>query len=77
MTNPWTTPGEPSSLILGDAPDLSDQAASEVLELLYQLVNAFEERYGPQLRNYYYQSCESKETQPDLFDDFEDDLPNF
>lgn len=76
MSNPWTIPEEPPSLILGDAPDLSDQTASEVLEFLYQLVNAFEGRYGPQLRHYY-QDCQSRESQPDLFDNFEDDLPTF
>ncbi len=40
------------SLIFADAPVLSDEAASEMLEFLYQLTNAYEAQYGEQIRRY-------------------------
>ncbi len=62
------------SLMLADPPELSDETASEVLDFLYQLTTAFENKYANQLRRYY-QSTEPP--QPDLFEDFDDELPDF
>ena len=62
------------SLMLVEPPELTDETASEMLDFLYQLVNAFENQYGNQLRRHY-QSTELP--QPDLFEDFDDELPTF
>jgi hypothetical protein len=59
-----------SSLI--EPPDLSDETASEILDFLYELTRAFENHYGAQLRRYYQ---EGDRSQPDLFEDFNDELP--
>jgi hypothetical protein len=60
--------------MLADPPELSDETASEMLDFLYQLVNAFENQYANHLRRYY-QSTEPPE--PDLFEDFDDELHDF
>jgi hypothetical protein len=60
------------SLILIDPPQLSDEAASEMLDFLYELLTAFENHYANQLRRYQ-QSSEPPE--PDLFEDFDDEIP--
>ncbi len=56
-------------MILNDLPELSDEAAAQMLDFLYELVTAFENYYGPQLRRYH-------EPEPlpqyDLFEDFEE-----
>ena len=62
------------SLSLTDPPVLSDEAASEMLDFLYQLVNAFENQYRNQLLRHH-QSTELP--QPDLFEEFDDELPTF
>jgi FKBP-type peptidyl-prolyl cis-trans isomerase (trigger factor) len=62
------------SLMLVESPELDDETASEMLDFLYQLVNAFENQYGNQLRRHQ-QSAELP--QPDLFEEFDDELPNF
>jgi len=62
------------SLMLVEPPELADEAVSEMLDFLYQLVNAFENQYGNQLRHYH-QSNELP--QPDLFEEFDDELPTF
>jgi hypothetical protein len=62
------------SLMLADPPELSDEVAAEMLDFLYQLINAFENQYSNQLHRYH-QSSEPPE--PDLFDDFDDELPPF
>mgnify|MGYP000034159713 CR=1 FL=1 len=62
------------SLMLVEPPELADETASEMLDFLYQLVNAFENQYRVQLRRYY-QSNEL--AQQDLFEDFDDELPTF
>ena len=62
------------SLMLVESPELDDETASEMLDFLYQLVNAFENQYGNQLRRHQ-QSAELP--QPDLFDEFDDELPTF
>jgi FKBP-type peptidyl-prolyl cis-trans isomerase (trigger factor) len=62
------------SLMLVESPELDDETASEMLDFLYQLVNAFENQYGNQLRRHQ-QSAELP--QPDLFEEFDDELPTF
>ncbi len=63
-----------SSLILVEPPELDDKTASEMLDFLYQLINAFENQYRNQLLRHH-QSTEFP--QPDLFEDFDDELPTF
>ncbi len=62
------------SLILVNSPELSDEVASEMLDFLYELINAFENQYSNQLRRYHQPS---EPPEPDLFDDFDDELPTF
>ena len=62
------------SLMLVEPPELNDETASEMLDFLYQLVNAFENQYRNQLRRHH-QSTELP--QPDLFEEFDDELPTF
>ena len=64
----------PQSLLFVDPPDLSDKTASEMLDFLYELTTAFENHYAAQLRRYYQ---EIDQSQQDLFDEFNDDLPYF
>jgi len=64
----------PSSMMLVEPPELSDESATEMLDFLYELINAFENHYGAQLRRYQYDSVRA---QRDLFEDFEDELPFF
>ena len=54
-------------LILNNPPELSDEAASKLLDLLYELTAALENHYAFQLRRHH----------ADLFEDFDDDLPEF
>jgi hypothetical protein len=61
-------------LILNDPPELSDEAARALLDMLYELTTAFENHYFHQLR------CVQEPVippQPDLFEDFGDELPDF
>jgi hypothetical protein len=61
-------------LMLVDPPELSAESAAEMLDFLYQLLNAFENQYSNQLRQCYH----SAEPEPDLVTDFdEDELPTF
>ena len=62
------------SLILVNSPELSDEVASEMLDFLYELINAFENQYSNQLRRYHQPS---EPPEPDLFEDFDDELPTF
>jgi hypothetical protein len=62
----------PYSRLFVDPPDLSDETACEMLNFLYQLTTAFENHYAAQLRRYYQAVDRS---QPDLFGDFNDELP--
>ena len=64
----------PRSRLFVDLPELSDQTASEMLDFLYELTTVFENHYAAQLRRYYQ---EIDRSQPDLFDDFNDELPTF
>ena len=61
-------------LILDNPPELSDEAASQLLDLLYELTTAFENHYLHQLRRYHEPATPPH---PDLFEDFDDDLPEF
>jgi len=61
-------------LLFVDPPELSDKTASEMLDFLYELTTAFENHYVAQLRRYYQDGDQS---QQDLFEDFNDELPNF
>jgi hypothetical protein len=62
-------------LILNNPPELSDQAASALLDMLYELTTALENHYFHQLRRY---QDSATPPQPDLFEDFpDDDLPDF
>lgn len=58
-----------------EPPTLSDQGAAEMLDFLYDLVNAFENHYACQIQRHY-QSGEPP-PEPDPFDNFDDDLPPF
>lgn len=62
------------SLMLADPPSLSDEAANEMRDFLYELINAFENQYRVQLQRHYQTN---QPPQPDLFEDFDDDLPTF
>ena len=62
------------SLLFVDPPVLSDETASEMLDFLYELTTAFENHYAAQLRRYYQ---EADRSQPDLFEDFNDESPTF
>ena len=64
----------PYSLLFIDPPDLSDETASEMFDFLYQLATAFENHYIAQLRRHYQKVDQS---QSDLFEDFNDELPPF
>ena len=43
----------PMSLMFVDPPELTDDAAAEVLDFLFELTNAFENQYLVQLRRHY------------------------
>ena len=63
-----------SPLILNNPPELSDEAASQLLAMLYELATAVENHYFLQLRRYHEPAMPP---QPELFEDFDDDLPEF
>jgi hypothetical protein len=48
-------------------PELSDQSASALLDMLYELASAVENHYGLQIRRHH----------AELFADFDDELPEF
>jgi hypothetical protein len=56
----------PFPLVVNEPPALSDEAAAQLLDLLYELTTAFENYYANQLRRY---AQEIDRSQPDLFDD--------
>lgn len=62
------------SLLFVEPPELSDKTASEMLDFLYELTTAFENHYVAQLRRYYQ---EVDQSQPDLFEDSNHELPTF
>jgi len=57
-------------------PEFTDENIAQTLDFLYELAAALESHYAGQLHRYY-QSLEPPEPEPDLFDDFGDDLPSF
>jgi hypothetical protein len=54
-------------LSFNNPPELSDQTASQLLDMLYGLAAAVEHHYAVQIRRHH----------EDLFEDFDDDLPEF
>jgi len=64
----------PHALMLADPPSLSDEAASEMRDFLYELINAFENQYRVQLQRHYQTN---QPPQPDLFEDLDDASPPF
>gem|GEM_PF-3306908 len=60
--------------MLPEPPVLSDQAAYEMLNFLCELVTAFEDYYGHQVRRH---QCPHVPPEPDLFDYLDDDTPPF
>ena len=73
------------SLFFADAPDLTDEAASGILDFLYEVTTAFENRYYAQLKRHGQLGeaawldlqAQHEEKQQDLFVEFDDDLPDF
>ena len=61
-------------LTLLDPPELSDEAAYQMLDFLQELATAFENHYAMQLRR---DSEPDLPPQPDLFDDSEDPFAPF
>jgi hypothetical protein len=57
-----------------EPPTLTDEAASQLLEFLYDLLTAFENHYGHQLRRY---QEPDELPQYDLFDNDEEENPPF
>mgnify|MGYP006928209582 CR=1 FL=1 len=65
------------TLILTDFPELCDEGAGQIHEFLNSFVNAFEERYYTQLREYYQLTARPTPPGPpedDLFEGF-DEIP--
>jgi len=62
------------SLILPTPPELSDEAAAQCLDFLYELTLAFEKHYADQLRRYYEPAMPPH---PDLFEGTENDTNPF
>ena len=58
-------------LILNNPPELSDEAASQLLDMLYELTTAFENHYFDQLRRY---RQPARRPHPDLFEKYDDEL---
>ena len=70
-----------SHLFFDQAPPITDQAANDICELLYQLSSAFENHYFAQLKRFdqeredeWRELMELQHQQQDLFTDFDDDL---
>ena len=60
------------TLWLETPPELSDQAACEILDFLYEFINAFENHYADHLRR----ATTSAPSQTlDLFAEFDDEIP--
>jgi hypothetical protein len=64
----------PLSRLFAEPPELSDEAAAQMLDLLYELMNAFESQYYGQIRRHYKPKAPPEY---DLIPDFDDDLPDF
>ncbi len=60
------------TLWLETPPQLSDQAACEMLDFMYQFINAFENHYADQLRR---ATPSPPCLMQDLFAGFDDDIP--
>ena len=74
-----------SPLCFDKAPDISDQAAHDILGFLYELITAFENQYYAQLKRYdqerenEWQALRTPflERQQDLFAEIDNDSPDF
>ncbi len=55
-------------MILNDLPELSDEAAAQTADFLYELITAFENYYGSQIRRH------NEQDPSEQYDLFEDDL---
>ncbi len=60
-------------MLLVEPPEVSDKTASEILNFLYELVNAVEDHYANQLRRYH----EPNTSPPPDTIGFDDELPPF
>ena len=67
---------DPMPPMVIDAPELSDETAAQILDLLNELTDAFSDRYFHQLRRYD-RSQEAPPTHDWTAEDFDDDLPDF
>ncbi len=56
------------SLLFLDPPDLSDEAASQMLDFLYDITAAFESQYIAQVIRYHQTREDGEQPQPDLFE---------
>jgi hypothetical protein len=59
---------------LTNPPQLSDEAAAQTIDLLYELMDAFERHYAYQIRRYY---RPASPPEYELIPDFDDELPDF
>ena len=64
------------SLMFVNPPEFTDENIAQTLEFLYEVASALESHYAGQLHRYY-QPLEQPEPEPDLFDNFDDELPSF
>ncbi len=59
---------------LTNPPPLSDEAAAQTIDLLYELMDAFERHYAYQIRRYY---RPDPPPEYERIPDFDDELPDF
>jgi len=67
----------PHSLLFLDPPDLSDEAASEMLDFLYDFTAAFESQYLAQIIRHDEPDMEGEPPQSDLFEVPDHESPPF
>ncbi len=65
------------SLLFLDPPDLSDEAASQMLDFLYDITAAFESQYIAQVIRYHQMREDGEQPQPDLFEVPDHESPPF
>ena len=67
----------PHSLLFLDPPDLSDEAASQMLDFLYDFTAAFESQYLAQVIRHYENGVDGDPSQSDLFEVSDHESPPF
>ena len=67
----------PHSLLFLDPPDLSDEAASQMLDFLYDVTAAFESQYLAQIIRHSENDVEGDPSQSDLFEVPDHESPPF